>query len=158
VRRPRCWLECRRDHLERRTAGIGRETHRCAQFLFREAALLDGGDHAGWLKLLAPDVVYWVPLLSDYRGPEDELNIVYDDLSKINDRLERLSGGYAFAKIRPRAPRALSGTCALGATATASRRSRPSCCTNCGPKRRRYKRSPAAICMSCKLMTATLLS
>jgi 3-phenylpropionate/cinnamic acid dioxygenase small subunit len=77
------------------------ETHRCAQFLFREAALLDGGDHAGWLKLLAPDVVYWVPLLSDYRGPEDELNIVYDDLSKINDRLERLSGGYAFAQDPP---------------------------------------------------------
>jgi 3-phenylpropionate/cinnamic acid dioxygenase small subunit len=77
------------------------ETHRCAQFLFHEAALLDAGDHAGWLKLLAPDVVYWVPLLSDYRDPEDELNIVYDDLSKINDRLERLAGGYAFAQDPP---------------------------------------------------------
>jgi 3-phenylpropionate/cinnamic acid dioxygenase small subunit len=77
------------------------ETHRCAQFLFYEAALLDAGDHAGWAKLLAPDVVYWVPLLSDYRDPEDELNIVYDDLSKINDRLERLASGYAFAQDPP---------------------------------------------------------
>jgi 3-phenylpropionate/cinnamic acid dioxygenase small subunit len=83
-----------------RPASAG-ETHRCAQFLFHEAALLDAGDHAGWSKLLAPDVVYWVPLLSDYRDPEDELNIVYDDLSKINDRLERLAGGYAFAQDPP---------------------------------------------------------
>jgi 3-phenylpropionate/cinnamic acid dioxygenase small subunit len=77
------------------------ETHRCAQFLFLEAALLDGGDMTAWAKLLAPDIVYWIPLLSDYRDPEDELNIVYDDLSKIRDRIERLAGGYAFAQDPP---------------------------------------------------------
>jgi 3-phenylpropionate/cinnamic acid dioxygenase small subunit len=77
------------------------ETHRCAQFLFHEAALLDGRDHTGWANLLAPEILYWVPLLSDCQNPEDELNLVYDDLSKINDRLERLSGGYAFAQDPP---------------------------------------------------------
>jgi 3-phenylpropionate/cinnamic acid dioxygenase small subunit len=77
------------------------ETHRCAQFLYLEAALLDGDDLTGWSQLLAPDVVYWIPLLSEYRDPEDELNIVYDDMSKIRDRLERLAGGYAFAQDPP---------------------------------------------------------
>lgn len=77
------------------------DTHRCAQFLFLEAALLDCGNMTAWAKLLAPEIIYWVPLLSDYRDPEDELNIVYDDLSKIGDRIERLSGGYAFAQDPP---------------------------------------------------------
>jgi 3-phenylpropionate/cinnamic acid dioxygenase small subunit len=77
------------------------ETYRCAQFLFLEAALLDRSEFERWSELLAPDVVYWVPLLDDYRDPEDELNLVYDNLSKIEDRLERLAGGYAFAQDPP---------------------------------------------------------
>jgi 3-phenylpropionate/cinnamic acid dioxygenase small subunit len=77
------------------------ETHRCAQFLYHEAALLDRNDLRGWKYLLAPDIVYWIPLLDNYRDPEDELNLVYDDMSKITDRLERLAGGYAFAQDPP---------------------------------------------------------
>jgi 3-phenylpropionate/cinnamic acid dioxygenase small subunit len=82
-------------------AATADETHRCAQFLYLEAALLDGDDLTGWSRLLAPDIIYWIPLLSEYRDPEDELNIVYDDLSKINDRLGRLAGGSAFAQDPP---------------------------------------------------------
>ncbi len=82
-------------------AATADETYRCAQFLYHEAALLDRCDFAGWTQLLAPDILYWVPLLGEYNDPEDELNLVYDDMTKITDRLARLAGGYAFAQDPP---------------------------------------------------------
>jgi 3-phenylpropionate/cinnamic acid dioxygenase small subunit len=113
------------------------ETHRCAQFLYLEAALLDGDDLTGWSQLLAPDVVYWIPLLSEYRDPEDELNIVYDDMSKI----------------RPPARPASLATYASGSAMTVSRPNRRSCCMSCARKRRQFKRWPVVICTNCARRT-----
>ncbi len=86
--------------VDRRAATL-EETHRCSQFLFGEAALLDRGDVDAWFRLLASDVIYWIPLLDAYDNPEDELNIAYDNLAKLNDRLGRLAGGAAHVQDPP---------------------------------------------------------
>ena len=83
------------------TAASAADVHRCAQFLFEEAALLDRGDYRAWFELLTKDVVYWVPLLDKYANPEDELNLVYDNHGKLADRFGRLDGGSAFAQDPP---------------------------------------------------------
>jgi 3-phenylpropionate/cinnamic acid dioxygenase small subunit len=82
---------------------------RCAEFLYREAAALDRGDLRSWLALFADDAIYWIPLRESYGDPEAELNIVYDDLGRLRERVERLTSGIAYAQDPPsRTARALS--------------------------------------------------
>ncbi len=59
-------------------------------FLFEEARLLDGGDFEAWLKLYAPQGVYWMP---SQRGQTDPLNvasIIYEDHAILSIRVQRL--------------------------------------------------------------------
>jgi 3-phenylpropionate/cinnamic acid dioxygenase small subunit len=95
------------------TAANADDLHRCSQFLFREAALLDRRKLPAWLELFAPDATYWVPLREHYTDPESELNIVYDDLSRLRERVERLDSGIAYAQDPPsRTARVLSNVTA----------------------------------------------
>jgi 3-phenylpropionate/cinnamic acid dioxygenase small subunit len=77
------------------------ESHRCAQFLYREASLLDRHRLQEWLSLYSRDAIYWVPLLEKYGDRDNELNIVLDDYAKIVDRVTRLESGLAFAQDPP---------------------------------------------------------
>ena len=43
------------------------------EFIYEEAHRLDSRDYRGWLELLAPDIVYWVPLRDGQPEPESEL-------------------------------------------------------------------------------------
>lgn len=60
------------------------------QFLYREARLLDEGDYDAWLRMLAPDIHYWMPVIEN-RTREDP-NGCYgpDRLAYYDDSLEDL--------------------------------------------------------------------
>lgn len=68
------------------------------QFLYREAALLDSRDYPGWLKLFAPDALYWIPSVADEIDPSREVSIVYDHAQFLAERVWRLDSGLAYAQ------------------------------------------------------------
>jgi len=62
-------------------------------FLFYEARLMDEHRLREWLSLWSDDGVYWVPTSVDATDPDKEVSIIYDDRSKITDRIEYLESG-----------------------------------------------------------------
>jgi benzoate/toluate 1,2-dioxygenase subunit beta len=78
-------------------------------FLIAEAAMLDAGDLDRWLELFSPDALYWVPLVWDAGSPSEQLNLIYDDLSLLSDRVFRIQTGDAHSQDPPaRVVRALT--------------------------------------------------
>ena len=67
-------------------------------FLYAEAALLDARDYPGWLKLFAPDALYWIPAIADQIEPSREVSIVYDDPRFLAERVWRLDSGLAYGQ------------------------------------------------------------
>ncbi|MFI0468277.1 aromatic-ring-hydroxylating dioxygenase subunit beta [Saccharopolyspora sp. 5N102] len=67
-------------------------------FLHAEAALLDARDFPGWLKLFAPDGIYWIPAIADDIDPRREVSIVYDNMQHLAERVWRLDSGLAYAQ------------------------------------------------------------
>src|SRR4051794_6782509 len=63
------------------------------KFLYREARLMDEHRYQEWLSLWTDDGVYWVPASRDATDPNREVSIIYDDRSKIADRVEYLERG-----------------------------------------------------------------
>jgi len=60
-------------------------------FLYREAALLDGWQLEEWLGLLAEDACYYVPPNDHPEGdPKNTLFILADDIVRIRERVKRL--------------------------------------------------------------------
>ena len=79
-------------------AGLAR---RCERFLFDEAELLDDGEFERWLGLFTQDAVYWLPVDTSRREPRGGLNIIYDDRSRLEDRVRRLRSGYSHTEMPP---------------------------------------------------------
>jgi benzoate/toluate 1,2-dioxygenase beta subunit len=77
------------------------EYRACADFLYREARLLDRRDLQAWLDLFTEDAQYWVPLREAYRDPDAELNIIFDDRQRLAGRVGRLESGVAYAQDPP---------------------------------------------------------
>jgi benzoate/toluate 1,2-dioxygenase beta subunit len=73
----------------------------CIELLNREARHLDRRELREWLALYTDDAQYWVPLLEHYRDPDAELNIIFDDKSRLEGRVGRLEGGLAYAQDPP---------------------------------------------------------
>jgi benzoate/toluate 1,2-dioxygenase beta subunit len=73
----------------------------CVELIFQEAELLDARRFQEWLGLFAKDARYWVPLHEGQTDPEGELNIVYDDRNRLEDRVYRIESGYALAQDPP---------------------------------------------------------
>jgi benzoate/toluate 1,2-dioxygenase beta subunit len=67
-------------------------------FLYREARLLDRQRFSDWLELFTPDAVYWIPSNSDDLDPARQVSIVYDDASRLRERVWRLESGLAYAQ------------------------------------------------------------
>ncbi len=63
----------------------------------QEADLLDEGRFRDWLALFSADATYWVPLSENQASPR-ELNIILDDRGRMEQRILRLEGGYAYAQ------------------------------------------------------------
>lgn len=64
--------------------------HRVAQFLYREARLLDEGKFAEWLELYAPEGVYWMPSAPGQTDPVGVASIVHEDYPILSIRVQRL--------------------------------------------------------------------
>jgi 3-phenylpropionate/cinnamic acid dioxygenase small subunit len=78
-----------------------------AEFLYREALLLDTGDWDKWLALYAEDAVFWMPAwrseLETTRDPDAELSLIYyRGRRNLEDRVWRARSGLSVAS----APRA----------------------------------------------------
>lgn len=73
-----------------------------AQFLYREAALLDRGAFEDWLDLYTPDCVFWMPAWRDdgtpTEDPDRELSLIYyRGRRNLEDRVRRIRSGLSVA-------------------------------------------------------------
>lgn len=59
------------------------------EFLYREAALIDGWYLEDWLKLFTEDGIYWVPIDPD-KAPDENTSIIYDIPIRREERVFRL--------------------------------------------------------------------
>jgi len=60
------------------------------QFIYREAALLDGREFEAWLELFADDAIYWIPNWDANGDPNEDGVIVYEDRTGLRARVARL--------------------------------------------------------------------
>jgi 3-phenylpropionate/cinnamic acid dioxygenase small subunit len=79
------------------------------QFLYLEAALLDDRRFSEWLELLDPELEYWMPVRSTRSLGDEALEFAKlgegaffdDDKSSMEQRVAKLSTGYAWAEDPP---------------------------------------------------------
>jgi benzoate/toluate 1,2-dioxygenase beta subunit len=64
----------------------------------QEARILDNLLFEDWLKLFAPECVYWVPSTPDRGDPRREIAVMFDDRRRLEDRVYRLRTGYAWSQ------------------------------------------------------------
>lgn len=67
-------------------------------FLYREARLMDEHAYDEWFALWTDDALYWVPSNDDDFDPQRHVSIVYENKSRIEDRIFRLKSGAAYAQ------------------------------------------------------------
>ena len=77
------------------------------ELLFEEARILDDRRYNEWFAMLTPDAIYWVPCNGEGTDPNSEISLIYDDHSRLSDRIGRLNTGVAHAQSPP------SKTCRL---------------------------------------------
>jgi 3-phenylpropionate/cinnamic acid dioxygenase small subunit len=90
---------------------------RLERFLAYEAALMDEHQYDRWMTLWADgEITYWVPCNDDDQDPDTGIAIIYDDRSRLGERVMRLKDKTAHA-YRPlaRLTRAVSGVVPLSA-------------------------------------------
>ncbi|MEW6299621.1 MAG: aromatic-ring-hydroxylating dioxygenase subunit beta [Thermodesulfobacteriota bacterium] len=74
------------------------DRHHIESFLYREARLMDEHAYDEWLSLWADDALYWVPCNEDEIDPQRHVSIIYDNRPRLEDRIERLKSGAAYAQ------------------------------------------------------------
>jgi 3-phenylpropionate/cinnamic acid dioxygenase small subunit len=74
------------------------DRHQVETFLYREARLMDEHAYDEWLALWTDDAMYWVPCNEDDFDPERHVSIVYENRSRLEDRITRLKSGAAYAQ------------------------------------------------------------
>jgi len=74
------------------------DRHQIENFLYREARLMDENAYDEWFALWADDALYWVPANEDNIDPLRHVSIVYEDKARLEDRIERLKSGAAYAQ------------------------------------------------------------
>jgi 3-phenylpropionate/cinnamic acid dioxygenase small subunit len=67
-------------------------------FLYKEARLADENRYDEWAALWTDDAIYWVPANSDDYDPRQHLSIIYEDREGLQDRVDRLKSGAAWAQ------------------------------------------------------------
>jgi len=82
-------------------------TSYASSFLVREARMLDSGDFEGWLELMAPDCVYWIPANPEGGDPTTEVSLAFDDHRRLTDRVYWLRTGLVSAQLPPSRTRRL---------------------------------------------------
>lgn len=74
------------------------DRHQIENFLYREARLMDENAYDEWFALWTDDALYWVPANEDNIDPQRHVSIVYEDKVHLEDRIERLKSGAAYAQ------------------------------------------------------------
>jgi benzoate/toluate 1,2-dioxygenase subunit beta len=64
-------------------------------FLFDEAEIADTHRYEDWLGLWERDATYWIPCNDDDADPETHVALVYETYAGLEDRIQRLTGGWA---------------------------------------------------------------
>jgi len=83
---------------EERTIEDPAERDRFRRLVETEARLLDQLLFEDWLKLFAPECVYWVPSTPERGDPRSEIAVMFDDRRRLEDRVFRLRTGYAWSQ------------------------------------------------------------
>ena len=71
---------------------------RIEAFLYLEARLMDENRYSEWLKLFADECEYWIPSNEEDIDPNKHVSIMYCDRQMLNNHVERLLQGKAFAQ------------------------------------------------------------
>jgi len=66
------------------------------EFLIAEARLIDERRFDEWLRLFAPDCLYWLPITDG--DPEREPSLIYDDRARLQERVYRITETFAPAQ------------------------------------------------------------
>lgn len=69
------------------------------RLLHHEARLLDQNRLAEWLALYTDDCVYWIPADVDNRDPRVTVSWELNDRRRLEERVERLATGRAYAQV-----------------------------------------------------------
>ncbi|WP_447725834.1 aromatic-ring-hydroxylating dioxygenase subunit beta [Sphingomonas koreensis] len=78
--------------------GSGITLQEAAEFIWREAEMLDRHDYKPWLALWAPGSHYVIPIEQDEKvDAAGALNIAYDDVEMREARVKRLRSGFAMS-------------------------------------------------------------
>ena len=77
------------------------ERHRVEQLLFLEARLIDERRFAEWEALWADEGIYWVPANGEDTDPDTDVSLIYDNRSRMHNRVSRYLGGKAFSQQPP---------------------------------------------------------
>ena len=75
--------------------------HGVAQFLYREARLMDSHAYAEWLSLWACSAHYWIPCNADDVDVSRHVSLVNEDRVGLEDRIRRLQSGAHYAQDPP---------------------------------------------------------
>ena len=79
----------------------GDDVRACTELIFLEAEFLDRRKLRAWLDLFDADCTYWIPMNAQFNDPNEELNLVFDNRARLEDRIARLEGGDAYAQDPP---------------------------------------------------------
>ena len=79
----------------------GISLHEAAEFIWREADILDDLAYRDWLKLWTADGLYIVPIDRDAEDYAAALNVLYDDKGMREARAKRLLSGFSMSSAPP---------------------------------------------------------
>ena len=77
------------------------EQRRVEQLLFLEARLIDERRFAEWEALWVDEGIYWVPANGEDTDPQTDVSLIYDNRSRMHNRVERYVGGKAISQQPP---------------------------------------------------------
>lgn len=75
--------------------------HRVEQLLYLEGRLIDERRFAEWEALWVDEGIYWVPANGEDTDPDVDVSLIYDNRSRMHNRVERYVGGKAYSQQPP---------------------------------------------------------
>jgi 3-phenylpropionate/cinnamic acid dioxygenase small subunit len=88
------------DSMASPVSGANTEARRAvADFLFREARLLDDHDYDEWLDLWDGAGIYLVPANGDDPDPDRQVSLIYDNRGRLGRRVAQMQTGYRHAQL-----------------------------------------------------------
>jgi ethylbenzene dioxygenase beta subunit len=75
------------------------ERRACERLLYAEGRLIDSGRLDDWLGLYVEDCAYWIPTDVQLDDPAATVSWEFNDRRRLEERVERLTGGRAFSQI-----------------------------------------------------------